>query len=878
MICYECSTLKQFSDSNKGNVVMSNNFLRKEDFDRIFSSHLKISTYSQSIESIFSERNLNKIKYDPYYQRNYVWTPEKSTFFIESILLGTEIPPIILFDSGSSKEVIDGRQRFETILRFIKKDLTLTDKGLHVLKELRKKSFSDLTSQIQDLLLDSKLRVFEFAVVNEPRLDNDLEDKIKKEIFSRYNSGITPLKKAEIDNAVYLHDQITDKFKKIISSDVVLANKIAKLFLKQVKEEDNSKSRIQEILPFIRKQLIINMLPIRSYASSQSRSELLDKLYEIMASTSDPESLCNNLLGRIELVEQVNDGLEKNEIKSNRLVCECVLWACSILEKEEKSLESIKKVVLSEDLIFFLKENIHDYAQEGSHFYTPTLTRYETTARFFSDKFNINFASYLGGGKPKILASEKDDTLVKVSQLETLRTTKPDPQRVTVDDFFTRVRKKRLLLRPPYQRSEVISVPKASALIESMLLGIQLPPIFIFSRIDGVWEVIDGQQRLLSILAFTGGDYIDEDDKEQKSRNDRFSLRKLRILRELDGKKFDEFDSHLQDRIYDFPLLVVEIREDVNPQFDPIDLFIRLNNKPFPISENSFEMWNAWVAKDLIDEIKKNTAKHRDWFYINQRRNDYGDRMLNEELYALLVYLDYHKTSGKGKATGVLDIHPKGASVNARIKSKSDVTKLLGETSNNQEALGHFRESIKHVESFIKNLRMVLLDQDKSPNIVNVFLQEELNTIFDAGRELRVLVRRFQDFYMLWYIMSDVNYTMAKYHRSAIKQNLNELFRYMKNPGIIDPELILMGFSERRDIIKSDFSATPRKLRLTEDEKKLIIKLQGNKCSITGASIYYGDDIHFDHKKPLSIGGSDTIDNLQATHADANRTKGSKLV
>lgn len=857
---------------------MSDIFLGKEDFDRIFSSHLKISTYSQSIESIFRERNLNKIKYDPYYQRNYVWTPEKSTFFIESILLGTEIPPIILFDSGSTKEVIDGRQRFETILRFIKKDLTLTDKGLHVLKELRKKSFNNLSPQIQDLFLDSKLRVFEFAVVNEPRLDTELEDKIKKEIFSRYNSGITPLKKADIDNAIYLNDHITDRFKKILSSNSLLSDKIAKLFLKQSKEEESSKSRIQEILPFIRKQLIINMLPIRSYASSQSRSELLDKLYELMASNSDPESLCNGLISRINLVEQLSSALDRENIQSNRLVYECILWGCSILEKENMSLDKIEQIVLSKDLIEFIKLNIHNYTQEGSHFYTPTLTRYQTTAKFFNEKTKINFASYLGGGKPKIHTSGQDDTLIKVSQLETLRTTKPDPQRVTVDDFFTRVRKKRLLLRPPYQRSEVISISKASALIESMLLGIQLPPIFIFSRTDGVWEVIDGQQRLLAILAFTGGDYIDEDGNEQKSRNDRFSLRKPRILHELDGKKFDEFDSQLQDRVYDFPLLVVEIREDINPQFEPIDLFIRLNNKPFPISENSFEMWNAWVVKDLISEIKKNTVKHRDWFYIKQRRNDYGDRMLNEELYALLVYLDYHKTSGKGKATGVLDIHLKDASVNARIKSKSDVTKLLNEASINQEALGHFSESIKHVEGFIKNLRMILLDQDVESKEMNTFLQEQLNLIFDAGRHLPVLVRRFQDFYMLWYILSDVNHTIAKSYRKEIKESLIEMFCYMKKPRTIDPKTIMIGFSERRDLIKSDFSATPRKLRLTEDEKKQIIKSQDNRCALTNAPIYYGDEIHFDHKMPLAIGGPDTMDNLQAVHAEANRGKGAKKI
>jgi len=45
----------------------------------------------------------------------------------------------------------------------------------------------------------------------------------------------------------------------------------------------------------------------------------------------------------------------------------------------------------------------------------------------------------------------------------------------------------------------------------------------------------------------------------------------------------------------------VEIGEQLNPQFNPVDLFIRLNDKPYPIKENSFEMWNSWVDAGVIE-------------------------------------------------------------------------------------------------------------------------------------------------------------------------------------------------------------------------------------------------------------------------------------
>ena len=74
-----------------------------------------------------------EIDYEAPYQRNYVWNEEKATFFIESILLGVEIPALILFVHTSNKkklEVIDGRQRYETIKKFKGGEFSLRKKGL----------------------------------------------------------------------------------------------------------------------------------------------------------------------------------------------------------------------------------------------------------------------------------------------------------------------------------------------------------------------------------------------------------------------------------------------------------------------------------------------------------------------------------------------------------------------------------------------------------------------------------------------------------------------------------------------------------------------------------------------------------------------------
>lgn len=56
----------------------------------IFVNKLRIDPYVQSIDVLFDEGRVRKTEYNPPYQRNYVWDSEKATYFLESILIGTE--------------------------------------------------------------------------------------------------------------------------------------------------------------------------------------------------------------------------------------------------------------------------------------------------------------------------------------------------------------------------------------------------------------------------------------------------------------------------------------------------------------------------------------------------------------------------------------------------------------------------------------------------------------------------------------------------------------------------------------------------------------------------------------------------------------------
>lgn len=59
-------------------------------------------------------------------------------------------------------------------------------------------------------------------------------------------------------------------------------------------------------------------------------------------------------------------------------------------------------------------------------------------------------------------------------------------------------------IHPEFQRIYRWTVAQKSKFIESILLGIPIPPFFVAQRADGVWDLVDGLQRFSTILSFMG--------------------------------------------------------------------------------------------------------------------------------------------------------------------------------------------------------------------------------------------------------------------------------------------------------------------------------------------------------------------------------------
>ncbi|QPO12789.1 DUF262 domain-containing protein [Thalassospira sp. A40-3] len=79
-----------------------------------------------------------------------------------------------------------------------------------------------------------------------------------------------------------------------------------------------------------------------------------------------------------------------------------------------------------------------------------------------------------------------------------------DRVQITIGEIATMYRDNELEILPEFQRLFRWSLDKKSNFIESILIGIPIPPAFAYENEDGTWELIDGLQRISTILEFMG--------------------------------------------------------------------------------------------------------------------------------------------------------------------------------------------------------------------------------------------------------------------------------------------------------------------------------------------------------------------------------------
>lgn len=91
------------------------------------------------------------------------------------------------------------------------------------------------------------------------------------------------------------------------------------------------------------------------------------------------------------------------------------------------------------------------------------------------------------------------------NEIETAaRLVKTDGYQMSVGELINMYKDGELVINPDFQRLFRWGIGQKSKLIESILLGIPIPPIFVFEQENSKWELVDGLQRVSTLLEFVG--------------------------------------------------------------------------------------------------------------------------------------------------------------------------------------------------------------------------------------------------------------------------------------------------------------------------------------------------------------------------------------
>lgn len=167
----------------------------------------------------------------------------------------------------------------------------------------------------------------------------------------------------------------------------------------------------------------------------------------------------------------------------------------------------------------------------------------------------------------------------------------------TVIDFLEWQRQGSLDLQPFYQRRSVWNPRVKSLLIDSLLRGFPLPLIFLHSRLDvatskTLRQVVDGQQRLRTILSF-----VDIDSLHDREEWDEFTVLRSHN-RDFAGLAFSQLPDKTQTHILQTPLSVNVLPADVD-DVTVLTIFQRMNSTGYKLNDQ--EIRNATYFGEFKD-------------------------------------------------------------------------------------------------------------------------------------------------------------------------------------------------------------------------------------------------------------------------------------
>jgi hypothetical protein len=410
----------------------------------------------------------------------------------------------------------------------------------------------------------------------------------------------------------------------------------------------------------------------------------------------------------------------------------------------------------------------------------------------------------------------------------------------SIREFLTMKNDGELALQPLYQRNFVATDLIASKLVESILLDVPIPVVYLAEEQDGSYSVIDGQQRLTSFLSFLEGKFPDTRP---------FKLSGLKVLPEINRKLFTELDNELQKKIRSTTIHSIIIKKESNPDIK-FEIFERLNTGSTKLNED--EIRNTVYRGsyiELLSELSENAVFHglvkKDNF---KKRMIYRGMILRFFALSEKSYINY-KSSMKQFSNKELrdnrDLSPnKVKEYKARFEHCLDLVKVVfGDMAFRRYIPGNDGESGKWGET---QINMALYDIQ-----------------------------------MVGFVNYSKNDVLAK--ADLIREGLldlmttNQQFKEQLIWQTSDTDVLKKRFRTYMDMLESIIGDPKYSQRTFPFSVKEELFKNNPYCAISKQKILAIEDSEVDHIVPYSKGGKTEISNAQLVLRYFNRAKKDKL-
>ena len=252
-----------------------------------------------------------------------------------------------------------------------------------------------------------------------------------------------------------------------------------------------------------------------------------------------------------------------------------------------------------------------------------------------------------GGTSESVLPQRgmADSLLTEVDECR--RDIRTDYYPMSIGEIASLYESKEIDIQPRFQRFFRWTDVQKTAFVESILLGIPIPPIFVSADEEGVWEVVDGMQRLSTIFQAMG-------KLSPKHRLDPLKFTRAKYLTQLEGRRWDDLPKPLQLDFRRAKIHVGIILRSGDPRAK-YDLFQRLNTGGVHLSEQ--EVRNCLLVMEneeffnWLEGLSK-YAPFRECVGISERLEDEG---YHKELVSRFLIFS---TLGEDSLKGMGDLGP----------------------------------------------------------------------------------------------------------------------------------------------------------------------------------------------------------------------------